>query len=173
MRLDQNSTRRNQQPYDAAHLKSAGDPRGLQNKMNNQPVPDQRYYTKTNFFTLNNNGGQTQGEDQMSVADKYAHMNSQKFRKIDGSIEEIPQHPMMQHHHRMQSYDPQILGASPAIDPEFFNQKPSRSSRKPQHYVEQMMGTPPSDFDSSNNPADMAKRKIKKRRIIQAQPMMQ
>jgi hypothetical protein len=35
-----------------------------------------------------------------------------------------------------------------------------------------MMGTPPGDFDSSNN-ADLAKRKIKKRRIIQAQPMMQ
>jgi hypothetical protein len=78
-------------------------------------------------------------------------------------------------HQRMQSYDPQILGASPAIDSEFFSQKPSRSSRKPQHYVEQMMGTPPSDFDSSNpNNADLlAKRKIKKRRIIQAQPMMQ
>jgi hypothetical protein len=71
----------------------------------------------------------------------------------------------------MQSFDPQILGASPAIDSEFFNQKPSRSNRKPQHYVEQMMGTPPGDFDSSN--ADLAKRKIKKRRIIQAQPMMQ
>ena len=26
-------------------------------------LPDQRYYTKTNFFTLNNNGGQSQGED--------------------------------------------------------------------------------------------------------------
>ena len=26
----------------------------------------------------------------MSVAEKYAHMNSQKLRRIDGSIEEIP-----------------------------------------------------------------------------------
>lgn len=67
-------------------------------------MPDQRYYTKTNFFTINNSGaaGGPQGngggggnggeQDQMSIAEKYAHMHSQKVKRVnaDGSLEEIP-----------------------------------------------------------------------------------
>ena len=42
-----------------------------------EPVPDQRYYTKTNFFTINNGGeANTPLNDpsNLSIADKYAHL---------------------------------------------------------------------------------------------------
>lgn len=44
---------------------------GNQSRRDQQPVPDQRFYTKTNFFTINNGEGD-------SVADKYHNLQSQK-----------------------------------------------------------------------------------------------
>lgn len=41
-------------------------------------MPDQRYYTKTNFFTITNGEGVP---TDMSIADKYAHMHSQKMSR--------------------------------------------------------------------------------------------
>lgn len=74
----------------------------------NQPVPDQRFYTKTNFFTINNNEA-----DTVSVAEKYHNLQSQKSSRRPNPYSEASQlrggpnyeefSPQSQHQ-RMQSF---------------------------------------------------------------------
>lgn len=56
-----------------------GTTQGGQRRVDNQPVPDQRFYTKTNFFTIS--GGEGGLPQDMSVADKYNHLHSQKMSR--------------------------------------------------------------------------------------------
>ena len=116
-----------------------------------QPVPDQRYYTKTNFFTITNGEG---GDQSMSIADKYAHMHSQKMSRRQNQQNDTIQSPNQQQiHARMQSFtdgmhggnsQKQILaGSQPNIDQEYYQNKNRLAKNKfVLRPIDEMQGPP-------------------------------
>jgi hypothetical protein len=143
-------------------------------------VPDQRYYTKTNFFTITNNDN----NGDMSVADKYANMNSQKNSRrshhrgannaFDSNSKDFTSGD---EHLRMQSFNTDggaLSSSKQGFDSEYFQAKnrggvknkfvlkPIDEMQQQQQLLAQMS---PSDFDSSGM---LAKRKIKRKNAAAA-----